>query len=400
MSDPGTDSVDITRLPSSAGGAADAPIALSSINQSIPILRRTLSNGELSRIEESAYLFGNAPESYDVVSSSGSLLRTPCGEGFLNIYPDRSCWHIPGGIIAEQTKKPSTVLWLKQLAEQQRRTIAVYSVNSEELPLFQEAGYAINKFGEEPVIDLGNLDWQGKPFEWVRRQTSHCRRQGLNVVEITSRDEQRASAGELTEVFFDDLRHRVYSKPLQLLEGEFDPHALGRRRLFVARHNSNQRTEGFLVTSPMENGTSWAFETYRKRSDAIRGTIPYLFREVTDRLQAEGVRQVSLCLVPGKGVQGDKSETADARVRWLLGLWYGRLSFVFNASGQDYFKSRFRPRYVDRYICVYPRNSWGSIFSFLKTSGALRINAKNLARELVGTLRIRSNGNGSVHVHR
>jgi phosphatidylglycerol lysyltransferase len=394
MSDPRTDLAEISPLPSSAGGAAGAPIALSSIDHSTPILRRTLSSGDHSRIEEFAYLFGNAPESYDIISSTGSLLRTPCGEGFLNVYPDRSCWHIPGGIIAEQIKKPSTILWLKQLADQHRRTIAVYSVNAEELPLFQDAGYVINKFGEEPIIDLADLDWKGKSFEWVRRQTSHCRRQGLNIIEITSRDEQRAAADELTQVFFDDLRHRVYSKPLQLLEGEFNPHALGRRRLFVARHLASKRMEGFLVTSPMENGTSWAFETYRKRSDAIRGTIPYLFREVVDRLQTEGVQQVSLCLVPGKGVHGDKSETADARVRWLLGMWYGRLSLIFNASGQDYFKSRFRPRYVDRYICVYPRNSWGSIFSFLKTSGALQINAKNLVRGLAGSLKIRPKSKG------
>jgi phosphatidylglycerol lysyltransferase len=351
------------------------------------MLRSSLSSVERCQIEETAFRFGSAPESYDIANSSGSVLRTPCGEGLLNVYVDQRFWHIPGGIIADDVKKPSTVEWLKQLAQQQERTVAVYSVSTEEVPLYRQAGFAINKFGEEPIIDLGNLDWHGKSFEWVRRQTNHCRRQGLNVIEIKLPEEQRALASELLEVFFDDLRHRVYTQPLYLLEGKFDPHALGRRRLFVARHPATQRIEGFLVISPMDNGTSWAFETYRKRSDAIRGTIPYLFREVTDRLQTEGIRQVSLCLVPGKGVHLDTSDSADARVRWMLGIWYGRLNFLFNASGQDYFKSRFRPRYVDRYICVYPANSLNSIVSFLKTSGALRINVRNFVRQLVGSLR-------------
>ena len=272
-------------------------------------------------------------------------------------------------------------------ATQKKQTIAVYSVSAEEVPLFHEAGFAVNKFGEEPVIDLGSLDWKGKSFEWVRRQTNYCHRHGLIAIEITSMEEQQAMADELTDVFFDDLRDRVYSQPLHLLEGVFDPHRLGRRRLFVARHPITQRTEGFLVISPMDNGTAWAFETYRKRRDAVRGTIPFLFREVTDRLQNEGVRRVSLCLVPGRGIQHDTSATADARVRWLLGLWYGRLNLNFNASGQDYFKSHFRPRYVDRYICVYPYNSWVSILSFLRTSGALQINLGNCAWKIAGALK-------------
>ena len=388
MSDPFIRTMDIASVSSLAPRINDVPLEMCALQHSIPTLRTTLTTGELSRIEEGAYSFGNAPESYDISSSYGSVLRTPCGEGYLNVYADQSFWHIPGGIIADERKKPSTVFWLKQLAAKQRRTIAVYSVNAEEVPLYREAGYAINKFGEEPVLDLGSLNWQGRSFEWVRRQSNYCRRQGLSVMEITCPQEQRGLAGELNEVFFDDLRDRVYSQPLKLLEGEFDPQAFGRRRLFVARHQTTQRAEGFLVISPMENGTTWAFETYRKRRDAVRGTIPFLFREVTDRLQAQGIRRVSLCLVPGKGVHQDTSLTADSRVRWLLRLWYGRLNLIFNASGQDYFKSRFRPRYVDRYICVYPRNSWTSILSFLKISGALRVDANNVVRKLASSVNV------------
>jgi phosphatidylglycerol lysyltransferase len=344
--------------------------------------RTVVHADERHRIEEFAYVFGNAPESYDIVSSGGSVLKGPSGDSYVNVYADRKYWHIPGGIIAGDEHKPPTVEWLKQIACQQRRTVAVYSVKTDEVPLFHEAGFAVNKFGEEPVIDLEGLDWQGRNFEWVRRQTNFCRRQGLNVCEIHSSSEQQLLAEELTHVFYDDLRDRVYSQPLQLLEGRFDPHALGRRRLFIARQKHTGRTEGFLVASPMDNGTSWAFETYRKRRDAIRGTIPYLFREVADRLQAQGVRQVSLCLVPGRGVKEKNFAGADARVCWLLDTWYGRLNFLFNVSGQDYFKSRFRPRYLDRYVCVYPRNSWSSIASFMRTSGALGFNKTNLIRQL------------------
>lgn len=334
------------------------------------------------RIEDLAFRFGSAPESYDVANASSQVLWVPSEQGILHLHADRKTWHFPGGIIAGDESKPSIIAWLKQTAKEQRRTVAVYSVGVEDAPLFREAGFAVNKFGEEAMLDLGSLTWQGKPFEWVRRQTHFCKRNSLEVIEITGRNDQLLLSDELVAVFFDDLRGRVYSKPLRLLEGQFDPQSLGRRRLFIAFHPMKQRIEGFLVASPMENGTSWAFETYRKRKDATRGTIAYLFREVTDLLQRQGVQIVSLCLVPGRGIHLDRAAEADARVRWLLKMWYGRLNFLFNTAGQDYFKSRFRPRYVERFICVYPRNTLASIASFLKMSGALDISVRNLISEL------------------
>lgn len=354
---------------------------------SLPALHADLTDAEQSRIEELAFRFGHAPESYDVAHPSSHVLSSPCGQGILHLHADRRTWHFPGGIIADDGHKPSIVQWLRRLAVEQRRTVAIYSVNAEEVPLFREAGFAVNKLGEEAVLDLPRLDWRGKPFAWVRRQTNFCKNNQLQIIEVTSRREQLVLSEELMFVFFDDLRDRVYSKPLRLLEGKFDPRSLGRRRLFIAFHPVKQRIEGFLVASPLENGAAWAFETYRKRRDATRGTIPFLFREITDRLQCQGARSVSLCLVPGRGVHLDRAAEADARVRFLLGMWYGRLNILFNAAGQEYFKSRFRPRYTDRFVCVYPRNTMLSIASFLKTSGALDVNFKNLMTEVWSTVR-------------
>lgn len=339
---------------------------------------------ERVRIEELAYLFASSPEAYDICHPASQVLRTPCGQSAFHVYADNRFWHIPGGIVADEFHKPVAVKWLRHVAETQRRTVAVYSVSAEEAPLFREAGFIVNKFGEEPILDLAQLDWKGHAYEWVRRQTNFCRRQELCVEEIVSAKDRHEIADEIHEIFHEDLKGRVYSKPLHLLEGRFDPHTLGRRRLFVARRTPHDRCEGFLIATPMNDGTGWAFECYRKRADSIRGTVPFLFREVADRLKQEGVREVSLCLIPGKGVENDKSPNADRWVQWILKTWYHRLNLLFNASGQDYFKSRFRPRYVDRYLCVYPQNSVCSIFSFVKVTGALNVNPCNLVRKLFG----------------
>jgi len=340
--------------------------------------RSTLSHQDRTHLEDSAFTYGLAPESYDVACSEGAMLRTPCGNGILNVHPDGRFWHIPGGMIAHPDLKSQMIEWLKEVSQKQRQTVLVYTVGTEELEQYRQAGYAINKFGEEPILDLGNLTWRGAAFEWVRRQTNFCQRAGLEVVEIIGTAAQRELATQLDEIHDEDLSDRVYSKPLKLLEGGFDPMTLCRRRLFLARNRDTHEIQGFMAASPMEGGKAWSFETYRKRQSAPRGTIPFLFREVIDRMQAEGVERVSLCLVPGKGAQHDLTPHSDSRMRWLLATWYRHLNFIFNTAGQDFFKSRFRPRYQDRYVCVYPGNTLGSFVSFLKVSGAVKPNLRNL----------------------
>jgi len=272
--------------------------------------------------------------------------------------------------------------WLKDLSIEEQNTIAVYNVSAEEALAFRAAGFVVNKLGEEPVIDLGDVDWRGKQFEWVRRQANYCERAGLHIEEVVSRKNQQRLASTLLDIMQEDLRDRTLNRPLRLLEGEFAPHALQRRRLFVARNERDHKVEAFLACTPIQGGHHWAFETYRKRRNATRGATAFLFKSVIDELQAEGADQVSLCLVPGRGVNKDEIGEGDWYIQKALSLWFDRLGFLFNAQGQDHFKSRFRPRYLNRYLCVAPKCSVGSFWSFLKVTGALKPNVPNLIRQL------------------
>lgn len=347
-----------------------------------PRCKSLLDSEEHVQLERFAFEYATSPESYDIVISDGSYLETPCKTGVISVLPHGQFWHASGSLVAPDEFKPEMVRWLKAVCESQKKTLAVYSVGPDEAPLFVDAGFEVSKFGEEPVLDLGSIAWRGKEFEWVRRQTNFCLRAGLEVVEVTVEAERRALSDELIEIMYEDLKPRTYPKPLRLLEGQFDPLLLFRRRLFIARSQSTGRIEGFLACSPMRNGNAWAFETYRKRQDAPRGTIPFLFRDVIDRLQADGVQNVSLCLVPGRGLQINAKTPSSEMVSFAMSLWYKRLNFLFNTKGQDYFKSRFRPRYVNRYICVTPKTSVRSMVSFLVATGGIKPHVGNLIRNL------------------
>ena len=214
----------------------------------------------------------------------------------------------------------------------------------------------------------------------VRRQANFCDRAGLVVREITSSAEQRELAPTLLGIMHDDLAGRTYPKPLRLLEGVFDPENLRRRRLFVAM--KEEKIQAFVACSPMQDGNQWAFETYRKATDSVRGAVPFLFKSIIDLMRGEGVEQVSLCLVPGKGV-GKGPMNDGAVVRRSLLLWYRRMNFLFNLQGLDHFKQRFRPQDHARYVCVSSSSTLRSVVSFARVTGALRPNIANLARAMI-----------------
>ena len=347
-----------------------------------PRCRSVLNAEEHTRMERFAFEHAKSAEAYDIVISNGSFLETPSGNGLISVLQHGKFWHAAGSLMAPEELKPEMVRWLKRLSENQQKTLIAYSISAEEAPLFIDAGFEVSKFGEEPLLDLGSICWKGKEFEWVRRQTNFCQRAGLEVLEVSDETERQKLADELVQIMYQDLKPRTYPKPLRLLEGQFDPHLLFRRRLFIARSKTTGRTEGFLACSPMNNGRAWAFETYRKRNDSPRGTIPFLFRDVVDKFQDEGVQTVSLCLVPGRGMEEKTVPPPPRLVKFAMSVWYHRLNFLFNTKGQDYFKSRFRPRYVNRYICVTPKSTVGSMLSFLVTTGGIKPHAGNLIRNL------------------
>ena len=56
--------------------------------------------------------------------------------------------------------------------------------------------------------------------------------------------------------------------------------------------------------------------------------------------------------------------------------------FIFDVAGMYHFKSRFRPRFEDRFICACPAMTLGAAISFVRVCGALRLDAVKLGRSV------------------
>src|SRR5262249_5972455 len=150
---------------------------------------------------------------------------------------------------------------------------------------------------------------------------------------------------EVLDVAAESLETKPQAGEMKFYEGRLGDHPLGRRRLFIARADHGAgRIEGFLVCNPLRNGTRWAAEIYRHRSDCVRGTIPFLFHTAMQQFQAEEVQGMSLSIIPGLHCGARQPGESF----WLhYGLWSIEKWFnpAFDIPGLLHFKSRFRPAY-------------------------------------------------------
>ena len=176
---------------------------------------------------------------------------------------------------------------------------------------------------------------------------------------------------------------------LQFMQGSFDPRNLGRKRIFVARSQAGAgRLEGFLICNPAADGKLWVLEVYRHRPDAVRGTVAFLMHQAMQQLAAEGVERASLCLVPGLNcAQPLAGDSPLLRRAMVWGTRY--FSFIFDAAGLYHFKSRFRPQFESRYVCVYPRVTVGSALAFVGLLSVLKLDPGKSLRIALDKLQIR-----------
>ncbi len=158
-----------------------------------------------------------------------------------------------------------------------------------------------------------------------------------------------------------------------------DPEHLGRKRIFIARaEHGAGRLEGFLACNPCRQGAMWVMETCRRRPDAVRGTTPFLMHQAMQTFRAEGVRWVSLCLIPGLRCQTPMP--GDSRLaRWGLVVGTRYCGLVFDTAGAYHFKTRFRPYFESRYLCVYPKVTLGSSWALIRLLGVLRLDLGKVA---------------------
>jgi phosphatidylglycerol lysyltransferase len=299
---------------------------------------------------------------------------------------------VSGGLIAPPSDRPRLLKEFLQFTRARNWRPIFFCVPEEDMWMFREAGLPANKIGEDPLLDLERLTFSGKKYEWVRRQKNYCERHGVTVREVDrdelSEAEWESLLSELEDVCAGTMDEKAQGGELQFFDGTLGEHDLGHRRLFLAEthYDGRRRIEGYVVCNPMRNGQAWSTEIYRHRADAVRGTVAFLFHQIALQMKEERVEQISLCIAPGRNCE-EPIPNEKPLVRKSL-LWFRkRGSALFDMQGICYFKSRFRPRYENCYVCLPPDArmfpklvAFGGVLATAWAIGVWRINPFKLLR--------------------
>lgn len=269
---------------------------------------------------------------------------------------------VADGLLADPDDRETLLAEFLAFTAVNRWHASCINVPRNEINMFRRAGCEVTKIGEEPLVRLQATRFQGKHWEWVRRQENFCRRQGVEFQEIDATRDPTYSATiapQLEEISAEHIAGTLHRRELSFVVSQFDARDVRERRLFIARQG--EQIVAFVVCNPGLGGDMWAIEVYRRRRDAVRGVIPALIMHALRTMQAEGVSFASLSLCPFlrcTPVAGDSK-----KFRWMANFWWRRLNTIYDMQGLFHFKSRFRPEYREMFIAAQPRTTIRSMIA-------------------------------------
>lgn len=268
-----------------------------------------------------------------------------------------------GSLLAPADQRDALLAEFLAAVRAARQAVSFFNVVPQEVDRFRRLGFAVVKWGEEALLDLPDWSPAGPDRAWLRRQQRSVARHGGVASELTPDRLTSDLRRELADVCAANLRLKPQWADMRFFEGLPEFHHPGRRRIFICRqHRDDHRIEAVVVANPYANGEKWGLELYRHRPDALRGAVPFTMLAAIQQLRAEGVREVSLCLAPGRGCK-TAAETGDWLAHQAMQLGASRFNLLFDPHGLNHFKSRFHPRFEPRYVCVWPRVTLGSLLS-------------------------------------
>jgi phosphatidylglycerol lysyltransferase len=339
--------------------------------------------GPVDRLEGLAFEYGQSYDSYLVTEGRPCQFWSTDGSCALAYALIGRFVHVQGGLLGPKDRRPQLLREFAEFLRQNRYVATFYNIGEAELPHFKDQGFQITKWGEEPLLDLADLTWSGREYEWVRRQANYCRRHKLLVSECVPNDCSPTEWDEIVSQLQAIDRECLSTKPqrghVRFFNGTITSSHWHRKRLFIARSDGGSGPiEGFVICHPFDGGRQWSIETYRHRLNAPRGLVAFMIHQVVDVMKREGIASISLCLCPGVRTTPLAGDSWVIRRCLQFGFHYA--SAFFDMPGEYHFKSRFRPRFVHRFICHWPHASVASMWSIVRMCGALEVDLNKLTR--------------------
>ncbi|NUR55836.1 MAG: bifunctional lysylphosphatidylglycerol flippase/synthetase MprF [Acidobacteria bacterium] len=237
-------------------------------------------------------------------------------------------------------------------AELDRRPL-FYQISVDWIPLLHDRGYHLFKLGEEAHVRLDRVTTEGHAGKMTRQILRRAERDGL-AFRIAETADVDARMGELEEISAEWLAAKQVVER-QFSIGYFDPAYIRRCRCaLVEEAGADGRIVGFanLLEDPHREELSIDLMRYRTGGPSV---MDFLITSLLLHGKREGYRTFNLGMAPLASVGAQRG--AHGRER-LAGLFFRRGEAWYNFQGVRFYKQKFDPDWVPRYLAYQRAGEW------------------------------------------
>lgn len=299
---------------------------------------------ELSRA--AAVIRGNDdPDANFALVGDKALLFSESGGSFLMYGIQGHSWVALGAPVGRAGEAAELLGEFMDLAESNGGRTALYQVGPEHLPLCLDAGFTLNKLGEEAVVTLADFGLEGPARKDLRYASRRAERDGLRL-ELTSPPhghELLESLRRISDMWLETKNTREKTFSL----GRFDEAYLQHSSLALVREG--ERITAFANVLTTDTRAAATIDLMRHLPDTHRLTMDFLFIALMLELKSQGFGRFTLGMAPLSGIAGLPHDSLWNR---LGGLLYRHAGHFYNFEGLRRFKEKFDPEWQPRYLAT------------------------------------------------
>jgi phosphatidylglycerol lysyltransferase len=217
---------------------------------------------------------------------------------------------------------------------------------AEAAPPYSGLGLTTVPIGSDAVVPVNGFSLGGRERAGLRYAVHHCERLGVEFTFLPGPDAWAAFGQEMAGVSRSWLgrgRGPELGFSLGTLATLEDP------AITVGlAHSPQGRLEAFVSWLPVPGRRGWTLDLMRRRPDGPRGVMETLIFRSIEEAARRGLAEVSLGLAPLALTSNESDRIADRALR----LAYERLDRFRRSRSLRQFKSKFSPRWEERYLVV------------------------------------------------
>jgi phosphatidylglycerol lysyltransferase len=227
-----------------------------------------------------------------------------------------------------------------------------YQISLDWIPLLHDRGYHFFKLGEEAHVHLDRLTLEGHAGKLTRQILRRAERDGVTF-RVMQPPEISERIDELADISSGWLSAKGVTER-QFSIGYFDDAYIRRFPCAVVETRSDRRLLAFanLLEGPRQEEIS--VDLMRYRTDGP-GVMDFLLLSTMLYGKSEGYRTFNLGMAPLASV----GEQSGARIgERLAGLLFRRGDHWYNFQGVRFYKQKFDPEWVPRYMAYQSAVEW------------------------------------------